>query len=141
MKDKRVLFAGQAILGIGLLLLGGLVLTADEVKMLSGLCIGLGAAMLAIGIGSLVQSFILSPAKKTEILKRKNILVNDERNARIREKAGYMTAKTMNYVLSVFVLVLGFMRADMKVIILAVLLIVIEFIFVLFYSNYYARRM
>lgn len=141
MKHKRGMFALQAALGIILLLVGAFVLTADEVKMVSGLCIGLGAALLVLGIGWFIQSFIVSAAEDEEIKRIKAVEVNDERSIRIREKTGYSVAKIMNYLLLVFVLTLGFMGADKLIIIMACALIIIELILVLVFSNYYAKRM
>lgn len=139
MKQKRILFGLQAVAGIILLLLGFLVFTANSVKMLSGLCIGLGAAVLVLGIGWLMQSFIVSVAETDAIQKAKNIEVHDERNIRIREKTGYMVAKVMNYLLVLFVLTLGFMGVDKAIIIMAAILVVVEFILVLIFSNYFSK--
>lgn len=141
MKNKKVLFVLQSILGIILLLAGSFVFTSDDTKMFSGLCIGFGAAMLTLGIGSFIRSFIISAAEDEDIHHRKQIEVNDERNTRIREKTGYMVAKVMNYILLVFVLVLGFMKVDKIIIIMAVSLIVIEFILLIIFSNYYDKEM
>lgn len=141
MKIKRILFVFQTVLGIMLLLAGSFVLTSDAVKMLSGLCIGLGSAIFALGIGWFIQSFVITALEDNEIKKLKAIEVNDERNIRIREKTGYMVAKIMNYVLSAFILTLGFMGADKLIIIMAVTLIAIEFILVLIFSNYFSKKL
>lgn len=141
MKNKRVLFAFQTLIGIVLLYAGGFVLTSDKVKMASGLCIGFGAALLVLGIGGFIQSLIVSTAEDDKIRRIKKIEVNDERNTRIREKTGYMVSRVMNYVLTIFVLVLGFMGVDKLIIMLAVSLLIIEFVLVLIFSNYFAKRM
>lgn len=141
MKGKRVLFVFQALIGAILLYAGGFVLTSDKVRMVSGLCIGLGAALLCIGVGEFIQSVIVSIAEYEEIKRIKKIEVNDERNTRIREKTGYMVSRVMNYVLAIFVLTLGFMGVDKLIIMLAVSLLIIEFVLVLIFSNYFAKRM
>jgi len=138
---KRVLFVLQSIIGLALLLTGSVILTSEEVKMVSGLCIGIGAVMLALGIGELIRSFMLSALEDEKFKKIKAVEVNDERNIRIKEKAGHMTAKFMNYALSLFIIALGFMGADKLIIILAAALIVIELILFIFFSNYYSRKM
>jgi len=109
--------------------------------MVSGLCIGLGAALLCIGVGEFIQSLIVSTAEYEEIKRIKKIEVNDERNTRICEKTGYMVSRVMNYVLAIFVLVLGFMGVDKLIIMLAVSLLIIELVLVLIFSNYFAKRM
>lgn len=140
MKSKS-LFVLQAVLGGILLAMSSLVFTSDSTKMLSGLCLGIGACMLVLGIGNFIRTFIVSATENEEIKRIKNIEVNDERNTRIREKTGHMVAKIMNYVLSAFVLILGFMGADKIIIVMAASLILIEFILAIFFSNYYLKKM
>lgn len=139
MKDKKVLFIVQALLGAILLYVGFFVIKSDQYKMLSGLCIGIGAAMTALGVGQFVQTLIVPALEMEAINKQKEIEINDERNMRIKEKSGYMTAKIMNYVLSGYILILGFMGAALPLILLAVALLVIEFALVIYFSNHYAR--
>lgn len=141
MRNKRVLFILQAVLGITSILVGSFVFTSDTVKMLSGLCIGFGSAILALGIGLFIQSFIFSDSEYEKVKRLKAIEVNDERNIRIREKTGYIVAKIMNYVLVAFILILGFMRVDKLIIIMAASLVIIEFILVVIFSNYFAKEM
>ena len=140
MKGKRFLFILMMLTGVVLLLLGTLVFTSEETKMVSGICFGLSTSIFGLGIGWLIRSFTVSPMKEAEINKKKEIEVNDERNTRIREKTGYMVAKIMNYILSIFILSLGFMRADIKIILAAVTMLAIEFILVIYYSNYFSKR-
>jgi len=140
MKRKRILYLLQFILGAVLIAMSILVFASDNTKMISGLCIGFGAVMLVFGIGSLIRSFVVSAVEDKEIKRIKNIEVNDERNVRIREKTGFMVSRIMNYVLSAFILILGFLGADKVIIIMAVSLIIIEFISVIIFSNYYAKK-
>jgi len=51
--------------------------------------------------------------------RRKNIEAGDERNICIREKAGTVSNRIMVYVITVFVLILGFMTVPKIIIILA----------------------
>ncbi|ORX22435.1 hypothetical protein BVF91_11805 [Thermoanaerobacterium sp. PSU-2] len=69
------------------------------------------------------------------------IEVNDERNTRIREKVGYMTSKIMNYVILVLVMALGFMNVNKMVLIMVASLLLIELALVIFFSNYFSKRM
>lgn len=140
MKSK-IMFILQALLGGVLIAMSSLVFTSDSTKMLSGLCIGSGACMLVLGIGNFIRSFVVSSAENEKIKQLNHIEVNDERNTRIREKTGNMVAKIMNYVLTAFILILGFMGVDKIIIIMAATLIVIEFVLVIFFSNYYSKRM
>lgn len=136
----RVTFIFIGVVGVLLLILGTAVFTSQELKMASGLCFGIGSAMLVLGIGNLLRSFIVSKDEYEKIKQVKDIEVNDERNIRIREKTGYMTAKVMNYVICALVLVLAFMKVDRIVIIVVASLILIEFVLVIMFSNYYSKK-
>jgi uncharacterized membrane protein len=141
MKSKQVLFALLAFIGAALVYLGGFVFTAEATKAISGLSVGFGSATFALGAGWLAQSLLASVVEDDKIKRFKAIEVNDERNVRIREKSGHMVAKVMNYVLCAFALSLVFLNVDMLIILLAVSLIVIEFILSIVFSNYYEKRM
>lgn len=138
---KRILFILQALAGGALIFIGGFVLKGESIRMISGLCIGTGAAALALGLGWFVQSIIINAVETESIGKQKEIEIKDERNVRIREKSGYMVAKSMNYLLTAFILTLGFMNADKKIIIMAVILMSIQFILLIYFSNYYSKRL
>ncbi|WP_229521504.1 hypothetical protein [Paenibacillus monticola] len=53
-KSKIELYAIIALLGAASVYLGGFVFTGEALKSLSGLCIGLGAALFCLGIGNLI---------------------------------------------------------------------------------------
>lgn len=138
---KRFLFVFQFLAGIALILAGEYIFISDSMKALSGLCIGIGAALAALGIGWLIQSLVVSATENEAISKAKLIEVQDERNTRIREKTGYMTSKIMNYVLVFFIFVLMFIGANQIIILLAVSLLIVEFALVLIFSNFYSKKM
>lgn len=139
--NKRVRLVLMAAVGALLVLLGGFVLTAESLKMVSGLCIGFGAAILALGVGGLLQSILISATEDEEFKRIKRIEVNDERNVRIREKAGYMVSKVMNYMILTVILALGFMRADIFTILIVTSLLLIEGVLVVSFSIYYSKKM
>ena len=109
--------------------------------MISSLCIGFGSAMSAIGIGNLIRSFMVSKLEDEKMKRSKAIEMNDERNIRIKEKAGYMVSKIMNYMICVLILSLGFMNVDRIIIIMVALLLLAEVILVIIFFNYYSKRM
>lgn len=141
MVKKRLLFSAMSIVGIILLLAGGLIFTSEESKSISGMCFGFGSAILVLGIGKLIDSFIVSALEGQRIKRLKEIEVNDERNTRIREKAGYMAGKIMNYLISALVLVLGIMRVDTAVIIMVASLLLVELVLIIAFSNHYSKMM
>lgn len=141
MKRRRLWFTALIFVGAVLLAAGGFIFTAEGQKKLSGYCIGIGAAMAALGAGWLADSFLISAREDEEIRRIKEIEVNDERNVRIREKAGAMTARIMNYLLTVFIVVLGLTGADLYIILAAVGLLAAEFLLLVYFSSYYSGRM
>lgn len=141
MKQKKFLFIILSIVGAILLLLSSLIFTSDELSMANGLCIGFGSAMLVLGVGKLIGSFVVSEVEDEKFKRLKNIEVNDERNTRIREKSSHMTMKIMNYIIYVLTLVLAFMKVNMIFLVICVSLILVELILIISFSNYYSKRM
>ena len=121
--------------------LGGFVLNGEKLKSISGLMIGLGAAVFCLGIGNLIGAFIMSKAENEQITRRKNIVVNDERNIRIREKVGAKINKITIYFLSAVVLALGFMGADVIFIIMISSVFVLELVLAIVLTDYYSKKM
>lgn len=140
MISKRIFYVVLLSLGIALLFLGAVVFTADNQRLLSGLCYGVGSAMLVLASGNLFFSFRISGTENEKIQRLKQIEVNDERNTRIREKTGQMVAKIMFYVLVVFVLLMAFMQVDKIIIFMSISLLIIQFILLIFFTNYFSRR-
>jgi len=138
---KKVLYLLVSLIGIALLLAGLFLFTTDETKLYSGLCTGIGSAVAVLGIGSFILSIVTPSLEAAEIKKQKEIEVKDERNTAIREKAGYMVARCMNYVITAFIFTLAFMGADKVIILMAASLIVIELVMTIVFSNYYSKRM
>lgn len=141
MKTRRFLYAVLSIAGVILLFSGNFIFTAQAFKMVSGYCIGFGSAILVIGIGSLINSFMISAAEDKKIKHMKEIEVKDERNVRIRERSGYMAGKIMNYLLCALVLTLGFMNVNRNVLIAVAILPVVYLILIIAFSNYYSKNM
>jgi uncharacterized membrane protein len=138
---RRFLFVVLSIVGVLLLIWGGFVFTSEELKMVSGLCIGFGSVMLALGIGNLLRSFMVSEMEEEKIKHLKAIEVNDERNTRIREKSGYMLSKIMNYMIYCLILALGFMNVNKALLITVAFLPLVNLVLVIIFSNYYSKRM
>lgn len=142
MKQKRLWFAAMIFCGAALLAAGGFVFTGGrQTATAAGYCVGVGAALTALGAGWLADSFLISVQETAALRRIKKIEVNDERNVRIREKAGAMTAKVMNYVLMVFLVIISLTGAPAHVVVMAACLIGAEFVLVLYFSNYYEKRM
>lgn len=135
--NKKILYIIWALIGAALFYIGVILPN----KPVSGMCIGLGAAFFCLGIGNFISKVIVSKIETEDITRRKNIEVNDERNIRIREKAGAKTNQLMIYALSVLVLTLGFMNAGIIIILMVSAVLILQLIFSVYFSNYYAKRM
>ncbi|WP_411677300.1 hypothetical protein [Caproicibacter sp.] len=141
MKRRQVWLLWLALAGGALIAAGVFGFTAESQKTISGFCIGIGAAAAALGVGWFADSLLVSAAETEEVKKFKRVQVEDERNVRIREKAGAKTAKYMNYVLDIFVFILGVMGAAPYLILTAAGLIAVELILFVSFSNYYSKKM
>jgi uncharacterized membrane protein len=102
---------------------------------------GFGSAMLVLGIGNLINSFIVPKLENEKLKQLKSIEVKDERNIRIKEKSSYMTMKVMNYIIFVLTFVLIFMKVDKIFLFIWILLLLTEFILIILFSNYYSKKM
>ncbi|WP_238881634.1 hypothetical protein [Clostridium sp. YIM B02551] len=138
---KTLMYLVLLILGVAMLLLGKFIMADENIKNISGICLGFGSAFFVLGIGNLVGNFFTTRLEDEKIKKLKDIEVNDERNIRIKEKSGYMVSKIMNFIICILVLALGFMNADRLVLILVSSLLLIEGILFIGFSNYYSKRM
>jgi len=127
--------------GVMVFYLGGFVLIDEELKAVSGLCIGLGAAIFCLGLGNFIGALIISKTETEEILRRKNIEVNDERNTRIREKVGAKINQVVIYALSVIVLAMGFMRINIIAIVMVAAIFLLELVLAIALTNYYSQKM
>ncbi len=142
MKTTKILLsAALAAAGAIGVFLGGFVLTQPAQKSISGFCIGLGAAAFCLGIGKCIDLLLRSKTESAEITHRKNIEVNDERNVRIREKVGAKINRIVLSVLSLMILALGFMGADLVIILMLAGVLVLELILAIVLTNYYEKQM
>ena len=138
-RRKLFLLIAGSIIGVALIVTGVWLLKGEEMKSLSGICIGLGAAALANVAGYLINCN--KSIKHPEMFRKKRIKTNDERNTIIRDKA---TAKSHNILLWLMfaaILVFIFFNAELYITLSLAGLIVVQFITYLAYFNYFSKRM
>ena len=140
-KNNLYLYLLMAAAGAGLFCIGEFVLVAENLKAVSGSCIGLGAALFCLGVGNFIGKIIISKSENPEILRKKDIAVNDERNTRIREKVGAKINQIVLYALSLLVLALGFMGVDVKIILMVSSIFVLELVLAIGLTNHYSKLM
>ncbi|MDP4152527.1 MAG: hypothetical protein Q8865_03655 [Bacillota bacterium] len=141
MKNKKWLYLLSAVVGAALLCLGKFVFSDESVKMISGLCYGVGAAVFALGIGKFIDAFIVSKTEKEEFTRKKNIEVNDERNIRIRERVGSKINHVMIYAITAVMLTMAYMDMGITAILLVASLFLIELVLCIVLFDYYSKRM
>ncbi|WP_088186929.1 hypothetical protein [Desulfosporosinus sp. FKA] len=140
-KGKLWVYVILMVAGAILFYVGEFVLVSEAVKQLSGLGIGLGAALFCLGIGKFFDDLLVS---KTEGETRKRKIVierNDERNIRLKEKVDAKVNQVLIYLLSILVLTLSFMGAKSVFILMVAAIIVIQLFLTIFLFNYYGKRM
>ena len=99
--------------GIVLILLAVFVFTGST--PLKGACYGIGAALLVLSAGNLVGASVKKAVETPETLKIQEIEEHDERNIRIRERAGWNTVRIFTPVLCACTLVSALAGAEVYV--------------------------
>ncbi|MEA5086829.1 MAG: hypothetical protein VB007_06365 [Methanocorpusculum sp.] len=99
--------------GIVLILLAVFVFTGST--PLNGACYGIGAALLVLSAGNLVGASVKKAVETPETLKIQEIEEHDERNIRIRERAGWNTVRIFTPVLCACTLVSALAGAEVCV--------------------------
>ncbi len=133
---KHGLQTALGILGL-VLLAAGLYLAktiADPLGIMRALpyvFIGIGCGLFGQGMGGVIEQRVLK--KNPEILKQKEIEVNDERNQQISNRAKAKAYDVMVFVFGALMVVFALMGMDM----VAVLLLVFAYLFVVGSHIYY----
>jgi hypothetical protein len=127
--------------GIAAIILGAVVFTGDAVKQISGLCFGVGSALAALGLGGLADGWLISRAEGKELMRRKSIEMNDERNIRLRDKVGARLNQVMIYALSAVVLAMGLIRVSLIAILMVASIFLLELVLAVVFTDYYSKRM
>ncbi len=140
-KSKIWAYVLLIIIGGTLLSVGHFVFIGEELKSLSGLCVGIGAAAFVLGIGNFVGALVISKTENDEMTRKKNIEVNDERNTQIREKSAYQTLRVLQYTLYVFSLVLAFSNSPLYIVLIFAGIILLQCIALIIFNIYYDKKL
>ena len=111
------------VIGIVLILLAVFVFTGSNT--LNGACYGIGAALIALSAGFLIGKSIIKSAETPESLKVQAVEVNDERNIRIRERAGWNTTRIFTPILCFLTLASALIGVELYVTLTACGLVVL----------------
>ena len=139
------LFNGKSwlyILGIlaGMALaVGGGFLRDEELKALSGVCIGVGAGLFGMSVANLVTYRMR--ASHPEVFAKKDIEVNDERNTIVRDKAGAKVNGILMIILAVITLVFVLLDVELYVSLTLAGLILLQGVLYTAYFSYFNNRL
>ncbi|MDO5845729.1 MAG: hypothetical protein Q4Q04_02275 [Methanocorpusculum sp.] len=132
-------WAGVMAAGVILLILAVTVFT--DKNSLNGICFGLGAACFVLGLGNCVGKLVVKRAETPAVLRAKEIEEEDERNIRVRERAGWNTARVMNIILCLLALASALSNQEIYVTIILAALVVVQAGLTVGFQVYYDKRL
>lgn len=135
-KFTRICLAGF-FAGAACLLLSGILPLAEFPAQL---LFGFGIALMILGFSNLVSQFVVSKTETEETVKVKRVEENDERNIRIRERAGWRTSQVILGVLCICALTSAFANFELYVTLIFAGLILLHGILLVGFSIYYEKR-
>lgn len=135
-KFTRICLAGFFAGAVCLILSGILPLAEFPAQLL----FGFGIALMILGFSNLLSQLIVSKTETEETVKVKRVEENDERNIRIRERAGFRTSQVILGVLCVCALTSAFANFELYVTLIFAGLILLHGILLVGFSIYYEKR-
>ena len=135
-KITRICLAGFFAGAVCLLLSGILPLAEFPAQLL----FGFGFALIILGFSNLLSQFVVSKTETEETVKVKRVEENDERNIRIRERAGFRTSQIILGALCICALTSAFANFELYVTLIFVGLILLHGILLVGFSIYYEKR-
>jgi hypothetical protein len=129
--DYIITAAGILLLGLGLFLVKAITDPQGIMRALPYICVGIGCGAFGHGMGNIINRKALK--NNPEIQKQKEINKNDERNVAIGNRAKAKAYDMMVFVFGALMLSYALMGIDM----IAVLLLVFAYLFVIFFGLYY----
>ena len=135
-KFTRICLAGF-FAGAACLILSGILPLAEFPAQL---LFGFGIALMILGFSNLVSQFVVSKTETEETMKVKRVEENDERNIRIRERAGFRTSQIILGALCICALTSAFANFELYVTLIFVGLILLHGILLVGLSIYYEKR-
>lgn len=116
------------------------IFTGENVKSFSGICYGLGSVSMAFGIMNIIIFFTVSEEKERDLKRIKKVAVEDERNKIIIMKSKSITSEIMTYILSFIILIMGLFQVNKLIIIITSVILVLKFILIIVFTNYYNKK-
>ncbi len=127
-----------ALLGVGLFCIGGFVFHAEAQKNLSGICVGVGAAMFGVGTASTIT--IAAMRRYPEQLRQAEIEAGDERSRMIRDRAKSKGFDAMSIVYGAAMLITVLLDAELVITLLMVAAYLLVYGVQLYYLGKYSKE-
>ena len=137
MKKITVICLAGFFAGAVCLLLSGILPLAEFPAQL---LFGFGFALIILGFSNLLSQFVVSKTETEETMKVKRVEENDERNIRIRERAGFRTSQIILGALCICALTSAFANFELYVTLIFAGLILLQGILLVGFSIYYEKR-
>ena len=137
MKKITVLCLAGFFAGAVCLLLSGILPLAEFPAQL---LFGFGIALMILGFSNLASQFVVSKTEKEETMRVKRVEENDERNIRIRERAGFRTSQVILGALCICALTSAFANFELYVTLIFAGLILLQGILSVGFLIYYEKR-
>jgi len=139
MKKKKIWFILVMALGIGIALAGEFFIKGEELKTVSGLCIGIGACLFGLSIANLFQ--LRFEQKNPAIAKIKEIEEKDERNIAIRNCAKAKAADITQYLIILLTFIAILLQAPLWIVFVAIGVYLSYNILSLYYISKFSKEM
>lgn len=131
MKDYLITLLGLVMLGLGLYFIKSVVEPEGIMRTLPYILVGVGCGVFGSGMGTIIQK--RSIKNHPEIAKQMEIDKNDERNIAVSNAAKAKAYDMMVFVFGSLMLSFALMEVDL----IATLLLVGTYLFVIFYGIYH----
>lgn len=140
MKSKIIVFNVMLmIIGLTLIGVGGFILKGEELKAISGTCVGIGAGLFGLSIAKILTLII--EYKNPNIKHKKDIEVKDERNVCIVNRAKAKAFDAIGIVFGILMLIYTFINAGLPLILLVIVAYSIVYVLYIVFFNKYSKEM
>lgn len=129
--NYAIITIGLILLGVGLYLVKSTTEPQGIMRAMPYICIGIGCGSFGHGMGNVISNKAIK--SNLQVAKQIEIDVNDERNISIRDKSKAKAYDMMIFIFGALMLSFALMGVDM----MAILLFVFAYLFVVGYGVYY----
>ena len=136
---KKVINISFLIFGIALFIFGGVFLKRNDVKSISGICIGIGASLFGMSVSNLWM--INFNKKHPDELKQSEIEFSDERNTMIRNKAKAKVADIIQWFIMGIAYITILISASLWVTLTVVGVFLLKYVLELYFMNKYQKEL